>query len=59
MSIVPDRPKTDLEILCEAAAEGKKPDPEVVKRVRERSATLRRKFDKELSVELLRAAREE
>jgi hypothetical protein len=59
MSTMPDRPKSDLEILCEAAAEGKKADPEVVKRVRERSSPLRRKFDKELSVELVRSAREE
>lgn len=59
MSIVPDREKTDLELVLEAAAQGKKMDPELVKRVRERSASLRRKFDKEISLELLRAARDE
>ena len=59
MSIVPDRKKTDLELLSEAVAEGRKADPEVVKRVRERSASLRRKHSKELSVELLRSARDE
>jgi len=59
MSIVPDRKKTDLELLSEAVAEGRKADPEVVKRVRERSAKLRRKFDTELSVELIRSARSE
>jgi hypothetical protein len=59
MSIVPDREKSDLEILCEASAEGKKPDPEVVKRVRERSAALRRKFETEISVEMVRASRDE
>ena len=59
MSIVPDRDKTDLQALCDAAAEGKNPDPKLVERVRERSASLRRKLDQELSVELLRAARDE
>lgn len=59
MSIVPDGKKTDRQILGEAIAEGRKPDPEVVKRVRERSASLRKKFDKELSVELIRSARDE
>jgi len=59
MSIVPDPEKTDLELVLEAAAEGKKMDPELVKRVRERSAALRQKFDKEISVELLRSVRDE
>ena len=59
MSIVPDRRKTDLEVICEANSQGKKVDPEVVKRVRERSEAVRRKYDHELSVELVRSAREE
>jgi hypothetical protein len=59
MSIVPDGKKSDRQILGEALAAGRKPDPEVVKRVRERSASLRKKFDKELSVELIRSARDE
>jgi hypothetical protein len=59
MSIMPDRKKTDLQILSEAVAEGRKADPEVVKRVRERSASLRRKFEEEISVELLRSSRDE
>ena len=59
MSLMPDRKKTDLQILSEAVAEGRKADPEVVKRVRRRSASLRRKFEKEISVELLRSSRDE
>ncbi|MGC3967033.1 MAG: hypothetical protein QM775_06570 [Pirellulales bacterium] len=59
MSIAPDGKKTDRQILTEAAAEGRKADPEVVKRVRERSAAVRRKLDKELSVELVRSVRTE
>jgi len=59
MSIVPDPEKTDLDLVLEAVAEGKKMDPELVKRVRERSAALRQKFDREISVELLRSVRDE
>jgi hypothetical protein len=59
MSTVPERDKTDLELVLEAAAEGKEMDPELVKRVREKSAAHRRKFDYEISLELLRAVREE
>ncbi|MCE9606113.1 MAG: hypothetical protein K8U03_14550 [Planctomycetia bacterium] len=59
MSTVPDRDKPDLKAVFDAVAEGKKPDPELVKRIRERSAARRRKFDYEISLELLRAAREE
>jgi 20S proteasome alpha/beta subunit len=55
----PERDKTDMQRLCDAAAAGEKPDRELVKRVRERSALHRRKFDYELSLELLREARDE
>jgi hypothetical protein len=54
----PDRDKTDLQWLFDAAAAGVRPDPELVKRVRERSAAHRRKFDYELSLTLLREARD-
>lgn len=54
-----DHEKTDLQRLCDAAAAGEKPDPELVKRVRVRSASHRRKFDHEISLELLREARDE
>lgn len=58
MSIVPDGKKSDRQILGEALAAGRRPAPEVVNRVRERSASLRKKFDTELSVELIRSARD-
>ncbi len=59
MSTVPDRKKSDLQALLDAAAEGKKPDPDLVKRVREQAAAHRPKFDHEVSLELLRAVRDE
>lgn len=59
MSIAPDRDKADLEAICQAVAEGKKVDPEITHRVRDRSQELRQKLEHELSVELVRLSREE
>ena len=59
MSIVPDRDKADLEAICKAVAEGTKVDPEIERRVRDRSQELRQKLDHELSVELVRSTRDE
>jgi hypothetical protein len=59
MSTASDRNKTDLEAICRAVAAGKKVDPELAQRVRERSKSLRRKLDHELSVELVRSSRNE
>lgn len=59
MSTASDPHKADIEAVCKAVTEGKKLDPEIAKRVRERSEALRRKFDYELSVELVRSARDE
>jgi len=59
MSTASGRDKTDLEAICKAIADGKKVDPEIARRVRERSESLRRKFDYELSVDLVRSARDE
>ena len=59
MSIAPDRDKSDLEAICKAAAEGKKVDPEIARRVRDRSLELRQKLDREISVELVRSVRDE
>jgi hypothetical protein len=51
--------RADLEAVCRALAEKRPVDPHVAKRVRERSAELRREFDSELSVELIRSIRKE
>lgn len=58
MSIAPET-SADLRAIFEAVAQKKPIDPEVAKRVREKSEAVRRKFDEELSVTLLRSAREE
>ena len=50
---------TDLEMICQAIAEGRKVDPEIAKRVRERSDQLRTATRENLSLDLLREAREE
>jgi len=50
---------TDLEMICQAIVEGRKVDPEIAKRVRERSEQLRTATRENLSLDLLREAREE
>ncbi len=59
MSTAAEREPTDLEMICKALATGKKIDPVIAKRVKERSDAIRRKADDNLSVETLRAIREE
>ncbi|HEY5314934.1 MAG TPA: hypothetical protein VIK18_20545 [Pirellulales bacterium] len=54
-----DEVKADLEAICAALAQGQRVDAEVVERARQRSAELRRRFDNELSVELIRSIRDE
>ena len=51
--------KADLEAILSAINAGRKIDPEVAKRVRQRSEELRKNFDREISVELIRSLREE
>lgn len=59
MSTASERDKTDLEAICQAIAAGKKVDPDLAKRAQDKSHALRRKLDHELSVELIRAVRDE
>jgi hypothetical protein len=59
MSTAAEPRRTDLEAICKAIAEGKKVDPEIAKRVREKSDSLRRKIDAISSVEMLRSVRDE
>ena len=59
MSTAADQSKIDLAAVCQAIAQGKQLDPAIVKRVQDRSSALRRKFDRELSVELIRSVRDE
>jgi hypothetical protein len=49
----------DLKAIFAAVAQKKPVDPDVAKRVREKSEAVRRKFQEELSVKLLRSVREE
>ena len=59
MSTAAEREPTDLELICKALAEGKKVDPQIAKRVKERSDAIRRKADDNLSIETLRSIRDE
>jgi hypothetical protein len=58
MSIAPET-SADVKAVFEAVARKTPIDPEIAKRVREKSEAVRREFPTELSLELLRAAREE
>lgn len=55
--------QADREAVFQAITEGRKVDPDVVKRIRDRSLKLRqqvgKKFDGELSVQLIREIRDE
>lgn len=59
MSTAAEPHRSDLETICRAVAEGKKIDPEIVKRVKEKSDAIRRKIDGPSSAEILRSIREE
>lgn len=49
----------DLKAVFDAVARKQPIDPEVAKRIREKSEAVQREFKEELSVELLRSIREE
>jgi hypothetical protein len=49
----------DLKAVFEAVARNQPVDPEVAKRVREKSDALRRETKDEISIDLLRSIREE
>jgi hypothetical protein len=51
--------KTDLEAVFLALAEKRPLDPDIAKRIHERAKAVRRKFDREVSVETLRSIRDE
>ncbi|HEX3654513.1 MAG TPA: hypothetical protein VHV55_01830 [Pirellulales bacterium] len=51
--------KTDLEAVFQALAEKRPLDPEIAKRIHDRAAEVRLKFDHEVSVEVLRSIRNE
>lgn len=51
--------KTDLEAVFLALAEKRPLDPEIAKRIHERASAVRRKFDREVSVETLRSIRDD
>jgi hypothetical protein len=51
--------QSDLELICQAIAEGRKVDPELARRARARSESLRSPTPENLSLELLREVREE
>jgi hypothetical protein len=51
--------KTDLEAVFIAVAEKRRVDPEVARRIREKSAASRKKFDREVSLETLRSSRDD
>lgn len=59
MSTAAEPSRTDLETICKAVAEKKKIDPDLVKRVKERSDAIRRGASDNLSVETLRSIRDE
>lgn len=51
--------KTDLEAVLAAIAEKRRVDPEVAKRIQEKSAEARKKFDTEVTLETLRTVRDD
>jgi hypothetical protein len=60
MSTTNSQIAADLEAVCKSLAEHKPVDPEVLRRVHERRRTSDRpRFDRSVSLELLREAREE
>jgi hypothetical protein len=59
MSTAAQPHRSDLETICRAVAEGKKIDPEIVKRVKEKSDAIRRTIEGPSSVDILRSIREE
>jgi hypothetical protein len=59
MSTAAEPSRSDLEAICKAVAAGRKVDPDIAKRVREKSDAIRKSASDNLSVETLRSIREE
>jgi hypothetical protein len=51
--------KTDLEAVFLALTEKRPLAPEIARRIHERASVVRRKFDREVSVEALRSIRDD
>jgi hypothetical protein len=51
--------KTDLEAVLAAVAEKRPVDPDVAKRIQEKSAATQKRFDTEVTLETLRSVRDD